>query len=144
MSRLKDKVWQTAIFVSLALMLTNVSEANARGGGSHGGGGSGHSSAGRSFSGGSANVGSRSGFYSTSAALGMPSPKTRVTSAYRGGRGYGGGRGGYSSYSDYNGNLQNYYQPGPVNGQVFSGSAHITPSEYGRYVQSYQWPSSHP
>jgi hypothetical protein len=31
-----------------------------------------------------------------------------------------------------------------VNGQVFSGSAHITPSEYGRYVQSYQWPSSQP
>jgi hypothetical protein len=142
MSRLKGKIWQAAVFVSLALALTSLSEANARGAG-----GGGHSSVVRSFPGGSSNAGNRSGFYSSSGAPGAPSPKPRVSS-YHGGRGYGGGgRGGYGNYN-YNNNYANqqsyYQQPGPVNGQVFSGSAHITPSEYGRYVQSYQWPSSHP
>jgi hypothetical protein len=142
MSRLKNKTWQMAAFVSFALMLTGLSEANARGGG-HGGGG-GHSSVSRSTSG-SVGGGSRQGFYPTSAALNMPSPKVH-TSSYRGGRGYGGGgRGGYGNYNNNYGNPENYYQqPGPVNGQVFSGSAHITPSEYGRYVQTYQWPSNQP
>jgi hypothetical protein len=151
MSRLRNNVWHAAVFVSLALMLIGASEANARGGGGHGGGGGGHASGGgsslRSVSGSGPTLGrGLSGTYSASGAFTnpKPSPKPRTSHVVRN---YGGGRGGY--YNNYNNNnlpnQQNYYQQqGTANGQVFSGAAHIDPSQYGHYVQSYQWPSSKP
>ncbi len=153
MSRLRNNVGHAAVFVSLALMLIGASEVNARGGGGgHGGGGrssGGGSSVVRSGSGSGPNLGrGLSGNFSASGAFGnpKPSPKPRTTHTVRN---YGSGRGGYYNNNYNNNNLpnqQNYYQQqeGEVNGQVFSGASHIDPSQYGHYVQSYQWPSSKP
>ena len=120
MSKLKEKLFQTVVLVGLALTVGCAPEAFARsvghsGGG--GGGGHGHVSSGHSYGGGGHYYHNGGGGYYNN---------------------YGWGNGGNYGTS-YGG--QGYYPPAGPPGQVFSGPAHIDPSQYNNYVQTYQWPS---
>jgi hypothetical protein len=118
--------------IAVVTVVVGVSPAFAKGGGGHGGGGS-HASSGAAKP--------------AAQASGSKGGKANLKSDAKGENSIrhmlGGGRGGRGGYYppvlQPNGNLvqsQNNFV-----GQTFSGPAHIGPSQYGQFVQSYSWPA---
>jgi hypothetical protein len=112
--------------VSVAAVVICASPAFAKGGG-HAGGGHPSSSAVKTTAQTSGSKGSKASLKG----------ENSIRHMLGGGRG---GRGGYyPPVLQPNGNL--VQSNNAFVGQTFSGPAHVEPSQYGRFVQSYSWPA---